>query len=55
VIQVHQDRQCLLHEVVRAFPLHLANESDTASIMLELRVIQALLRGVSVLGHWHLC
>ena len=39
MIEIHEDRQSLLHDVVRLRTLHMNYESHTARVMLELRIV----------------
>jgi hypothetical protein len=39
VIEVHEDRQCLLYDLVRLLPLHVHDEPDTACVVLELWIV----------------
>ena len=43
MIEVHQDRERLLHDLVGFFPLHVDDETHAARVMLELRIVKALL------------
>ena len=52
VVEVQQDCQCLLDNFVGFVTLHVYNKSDSASIVLELRIVQALLLWQSVVVHF---
>ena len=42
MVQIHQNRQRLLDDFMRAFAFHLTHEPDATSVVFELRVIKAL-------------
>ena len=52
MVQIDEDRQPLLDDFVRFLPLHLTDEADAAGVVLELRIIKALLGGESVISHF---
>ena len=39
MIEIHQNCQCLRHNLMRLRPLHLRDKTDTASIVLKLRIV----------------
>ena len=55
MIEIHENRERLLDDLVRAPAFHLADESDAAGVVLELRIVQSLLFGWAVGGHGFGC
>jgi hypothetical protein len=54
MIEVLEDLQRIRHDAVRFLPLHVANKADATRVVLELRIIQALFLGESVISHYFL-
>ena len=51
MIEIHEDRQRLLHDLVRTLSFHLANKPDAARVMFKLRIVKSLLFGKTLVGH----
>ena len=52
VIQVNQHGERLLDDIVGSFTLHLTNETNTARIMLKLRIVKPLFLGKAGIIHF---
>ena len=55
MIQVHEDRQRILHDVVGFRPLHVHHKSDAARVVFKLRIVESLLLGQSLILRCSLC
>ena len=51
MIEVHQNRQRLLDDFVRALALHLADKADAARVVLKLWIVESLFFRRAVVGH----
>jgi hypothetical protein len=52
MIEILQNLKGIGDDGVRFLPLHVTDKADAAGVMLELRIIQALFRGESVVSHF---